>query len=94
MSTTAERLAALADDNGCTWRLADGGDFLGRLETEAFRVSTSPDGCCTRYEFDDTSAIVVVVSGWDLGFSGSDLDCWCWPEMDSGRHSEDCQYKD
>ena len=39
--------------------------------------------------FGDDSRIVIMDSGWDVGFSG--CSCACWPLANDGSHAHDCE---
>lgn len=86
----AERIAERFDGE---WTDAEGFELQTVLDDLCYRpayrnrsVADEP----IRYEFPDASAIVLAGVAWDVGFSGEDLACFCWPDANHGRHVDDC----
>lgn len=67
----------------------DGGALLGKDGGTHRHGSTTILGPQVRYEFRDGSALVWSAASWDVGFSGHQMDCWCWL---AEHHEEDCPY--
>ena len=70
--------------------------FEGRCIDRAQRIlqQALTEGGGRRYEFKDDSAIVIHGDGWDFGFPGERMHCWCWPEANNEQHQDNCQASD
>lgn len=91
--TTAQKIAEQFGNDGQQWTDAEGRRFEDVCAEQSDRVLHHQRGIAgapVRYEFSDGSALVVAGDGWDLGFPGEDLECYCWPEANGGRHTEEC----
>jgi hypothetical protein len=86
MKTKANRIAALFEDNGRFFELADGRTLPALCEGAAIEIARDASGLWgkpVRYVFEDGSAITVAGDAWDIGYA----DCFCWAGI---GHSEDC----
>jgi hypothetical protein len=94
--TTAQKIAAMFNDDGQVFDNADGESFVDVCENEKDRWFDSCRGekdqdwqrCMTKYIFADQSVLVMTDDCWDYGF----LDCWCMREgLYNGNHNpQDC----
>lgn len=65
------------------------GNHIETICKETCVVRATRDDQTYRYEFADGSAIVIAGDGWDIGFRGHELPCWCWPSAHP-EHADDC----
>ena len=78
-STTAQRVAALFDDDGQVHRYdPDGLDVTLDEACEAVRHDRLPIRDWVKWRFEDGSALVAAHYGWDLALDPAADDCACW----------------
>lgn len=72
VTTTAELVASLLDDDGMQWKTSDGRSLEDLCQEH--QASSHRDDDVMAWNFPDGSTIVAAGAIWDLGYS----DCYCW----------------